>query len=1092
MSEDQPDASVAGDTPRPPTGMSVTDRHLPSPDQPAASAAVGGTSAPPLGFDPGATVEDSGLVTHTVVKVDAAPALGRSAPVIDGSPLPDRYRLLERLGASTAGQFYAGEDRALERPVSVKILESSRSLDPLRRQRFFHEARIAARLHHPGIAPVFDLDQTPGGDLYFTTAYISEMTLAQALSQAQSGAAPDCISSWRQIVTLLLKVGEALAYAHEHAIVHRDLKPAHIAIGTQGEVQIGGWHWAIDLNAPHGPHAPGVVGTPLYMSPEQARGEVADRRSDVYALGAVLFHALTCEPPIFEADEELFWKLKRAVQLPAPLLQRHADAPHHILQCALEALDPVPAKRPADAAAFVQRLLDALERQLTEDVIRMHERRRARRRLSIGLACTAVLALGAGLFGPPVHAWLTRPPVVLQSSFSDDQMPAGLRVLSGWSPMAESQLSDYAVYDGHLRSKGVYFNYLFFDRMLSGRVQVEFTGRWEGTSPAGEISLIWVPNDPFLAKDPTFGSSYLQVGAWDNAFSSIYINDFGKNWMGSRPNVVDFKLQPDRDYRMRFTIDGALYRIEVDGVTICEYRDPSAPPRNGWVGIYTTRAGKRIDDLVIRSDIGPSLPPISSGETLLRHGHAQEAVLEFERIARSTTGQASHEARYRMGLALRRAGRVEEARSVWKEMREPPWSEVAVSQLLELDFLERRHDDAIAGLNRLYQASPDGRALVIQAWTRLLRWAASPKWTDQEGVFERYLALQTALMPQDLPARRAAAGVLSQLGRHQEVLDRFPDCATEAAQALLALGRDAEVVERYPDRLYEGQRARLNLGHLEEVAGGVYGGSQLLALALTGKPEQVLPQARPSKSLAHPLAAAQLGRWEAIRAFAEEREASTAEALSLLTQDRLEEALAQKPTAWCGIGPSILLRLGRADEAQQLAGSATLMIRQWLAVDALARGDAERARSVRNDLADIRLPTNLEDTGWLTELILLPVADQLAGKEDAFKEAVQRVSTQHPMRWGAMAWHAAKFIDGSIDLARLRGLSVQPVRSALESICRAAHAELAGQRQEALSHWRAYAALPYQQRLWCNLAGDPAVDHFANWRIQVLTATSTP
>ena len=134
-----------------------TDAYAPSPQ----SALDPGPAPAAKGFDPNATIEDPELGTRTVVKASAARALGREAPRADGSQLADRYQLIERTGGTAGGQAYTGKDNALERPVAVKVLAASRALDPMRRQRFFHEARIAARLRHPNILPIYDAMMRP-------------------------------------------------------------------------------------------------------------------------------------------------------------------------------------------------------------------------------------------------------------------------------------------------------------------------------------------------------------------------------------------------------------------------------------------------------------------------------------------------------------------------------------------------------------------------------------------------------------------------------------------------------------------------------------------------------------------------------------------------------------------------------------------------------------------------------------------------------------------------------------------------------------------------------------------------------------------
>ena len=213
--------------------------------------------------------------------------------------LPDltgtRYELVEPLGRGGMGAVYRVTDRALGRDVAMKVL--SGAADAASLARLEAEARILAQLEHPGIVPVHDVGTLPDGRLF----YVMKLVRGQRLD-----ARADRRDSVSERVRLLIRVADAVAFAHAHGIVHRDLTPANIMIGAFGEVLVMDWGLAITEATtrqpaqpaqpapPAQPAQPVVAGTAGFMAPEQARG-AADARSDVYALGALLAWSLAPE-----------------------------------------------------------------------------------------------------------------------------------------------------------------------------------------------------------------------------------------------------------------------------------------------------------------------------------------------------------------------------------------------------------------------------------------------------------------------------------------------------------------------------------------------------------------------------------------------------------------------------------------------------------------------------------------------------------------------------------------------------------------------------------------------------------------------------
>jgi Flp pilus assembly protein TadD len=374
------------------------------PDQNDPASAPGGllatTATPPVSADTGPTEETDPVVT--------APGL----------------EVLGEVGRGGMGVVYVARDPAMNRQVAVKVLQPRYRNSPTATARFVAEGQVTGQLQHPGVPAVHQIGQLPDGSPFLTMKLVRGDTLADRL------AAP--ASDRGALVAAFLQVAQAVAYAHSKGVIHRDLKPANVMVGQFGEVQVMDWGLAkVHSESPPEPGArasgatvaqslvetdrssdPGsytqagsVLGTPAYMSPEQAGGEIdkLDERADVFGLGAVLCEILTGHPPYRDRTADAVRLRAVRGQLDDAFARLDGcGADPELIDLCKRCLSPEREARPrngGEVAAAVSAHLAAVE-----DRLRRAERDRAaaearvaeqrkRRRWQAAVAVTAVLIL---------------------------------------------------------------------------------------------------------------------------------------------------------------------------------------------------------------------------------------------------------------------------------------------------------------------------------------------------------------------------------------------------------------------------------------------------------------------------------------------------------------------------------------------------------------------------------------------------------------------------------------------------------------------------------------------------------------------------
>lgn len=344
-----------------------------------------------------------------------------------------RYQFIDQVGRGGIGEIWRVFDSHTQRSLAIKLLRTSFRDQTAAIERLRREALLTGSLQHPGIPPVYEHGQLDNGEFYFSMKLVQGETLEELLS-AQREETYDPIEAlgWFE------QVAQAIAFAHALKLVHRDLKPHNIMIGRFGEVQVMDWGMAKRLDqtqelespvAPHDtynfsisetPHAAeltsagDIIGTPHYMAPEQARGQLeqVDARADVFGLGVILYQILVGERIDQDIDpQQIVTRRAAGVLEPALARLREQDAHVELAKLCQHCLRPEPAERPSDAgvvAAAVSNYLVNAQRRVTQMEIERAkqelQRRENRRRQQVLLAA-AMGIMAVALAGMFAFAW---------------------------------------------------------------------------------------------------------------------------------------------------------------------------------------------------------------------------------------------------------------------------------------------------------------------------------------------------------------------------------------------------------------------------------------------------------------------------------------------------------------------------------------------------------------------------------------------------------------------------------------------------------------------------------------------------------------
>jgi len=308
------------------------------------------------------------------------------------------YEILSAIGAGGMGEVYEARDNKLGRNVAIKVLPEAFAHDHDRLSRFQREARMLAALNHPNIATIFGLEECDGVD-YLVMELVPGQTLSERLKLG-----PLALEEALKIAT---QIAEAMEAAHEKQVIHRDLKPANVKVTPEGRVKVLDFGLAKAFDAVAEPSSSGaatltsmgtedgrILGTPTYMSPEQARGKPVDKRTDIWAFGCVLYELLAGQRA-FQADT-VSDTLVRVLERDPDWKALPAATPVKVQNLLQKCLEKDVNRRLRDIGDGRIELLDAVS-SITQQQVSPDERFKVTRRGAIGgLAGAAAVAAGVG------------------------------------------------------------------------------------------------------------------------------------------------------------------------------------------------------------------------------------------------------------------------------------------------------------------------------------------------------------------------------------------------------------------------------------------------------------------------------------------------------------------------------------------------------------------------------------------------------------------------------------------------------------------------------------------------------------------------
>ena len=975
-----------------------------------------------------------------------------------------RYKFLSVIASKLGSSVALHWDQYLCRNVVIKTQYVDQ--DEQDRERFLSECRISAAFEHPGIIPIYDIQNSPG-KVRLAMRKVEGKTLSDWLAGEYPGKGLSKKKANR-VIQIFLEVCNVLEFVHSKGHIHRDIKPANIMVDEFGKVFLIDWG-----SAPSGEAAQWA--TPTYMSPEQANGEEVDCRSDIFSLGVTLFECLFGRPPLPKSQREELFERRRNGEIDLPTPGERSRVPEPLIAICLKAIAKNPQRRYATARQLANDLanfqaglaVSAQPDSISDFAMRWFARNRST------LIKSTLVAIPFVILCAVLYQLLLRDVAKWGSAIFKENFD-GSDWSNRWGMMARPDwISKNGGIAYPLRALG--WESIFLQKMFSGPIAVEFdcfvAQATPGEPPPSDVTLIWAENGAVDGFQDNF--TLMQFGAYSNELAIVAQNSKSLNSSSSGTSVVNFspyRLQRGKTHHFRVEIEGNLVTMWADRKRILR-TELLVPLQNGWIGFWAGGGlgNKIFDNVTVYSrGVAERVPATTLGDYHLTLGNLEEAAGEFARISASHPhSPIGQEATFKHGLALWRSGDQDRAITTWGQLTDDRFAlDAKILQLARL-FEERDFKRFIPEFQATAAQFPLEKNQKLQ-----LFWASCAR--DVPGSL---MSLSDASALLNLTENHKDCSLAVNLGRHSILsgLEDFKTIRTELGGRsgislvyLHKMGLHNEIFQR-PAQTLSCFSAKKN----SKLFTADYEGARSIAnLGAQWQAEICLNQN---------------GLEETERLFPNEK---LTRRYLLLENKKYEELLKEQPDD----PQSVFYALQGLGRAQEILDNPTMsqelkpLARYFLLFEKYRSGDHATALqeylATQADLASKVLP---HSEMWFEHTLMPAFLLAHSGQPD---EAMQRLrafssNPHNQFRNAQIPWFFLRYLTGEISAEEF---TKQPTTARLEArktLADALRAELAGDKPTALAAYQTYAAMPNHKK-----DNTIFIQHFIDWRLAELSSSA--
>ena len=969
-----------------------------------------------------------------------------------------RYEIGNLLGKGGGGCVYKLRDHNMNRTVAVKVMPSQNAEHESLIKKFINEALIASQLDHPNILPVYDLDISDDGVVYYTMKRVEGVPLSVIGGDSEGLSITNNIDNIDEIINIFIKVGDAVSYAHSLDIVHQDIKPSNIMLGAYGEVRIVDWGTAVDLKREER-RVGSLFGTPVYMSPEQSRREGADKSSDIYCLGSSLFHVLFKRFPVWRDDQEDFWIAKRKGIIDPLTDDEQRAVPAPLAAICFKCL----ASDPKDRYAHVEDLVQDLKNYQAGSTVNVYDysiiellgywsRRNKQPLLWFAMVCLVIC--GAMLYAYQQHqrelaGW--GEPVFIENFDDPDTWRDNFIVESGTYKVTEGRL---------VTVQGPAF-FFYFNKRIQGPAAIEYEGEMLPGSPPCDLSVVYT-NDIY---DPKRSRYLLQNGAFANSCSMIL---GPKGRLDYSPNVLENGVR----YKVRAEIDGEFIRLFLNDQLICS-NQLDFPLSSGYIGVYGYYYDKAFDNIKVFSKNVPEVTGIiETGDLLHENGLLQQASERYEKISHSHPGTViADEALYKQALCYYELGKPKEAFLIWDTLGHSEYA-IDINFYRWAEMAKRgEYEGALTQMENLYErVTPQEKRKIQEKWATNMSAAVRDRRYD---LIRRFLRFRRKHFPNDQIYGLEVMDALVAIGAGEEVVAMFPNQDMVMIRAMGSMGLHNEIVEKYPN-MRDGCAYALNFaGRHQEVIKGY-------------------------KDISHSYfdALVALGRIEEARTYFSKTESRTVNSNTqrLNELDMYQGVFNTDPEKNVdGLRGALRARLysgdyqGFLDDFRELnkdkndVSEQEFDARMCKALDRIIQGKAD-LEELDETLALASHSVAVSYTRMFTTYLLRDVLAHLNGDEEPLKVTLQKIWDERKRYMGMKLWHATGLILNHIERDEFMQQPTSMHAVSEFEFYKGLREELYGDKQRALKHYQTFKATPAHKRF-----RSVARNLYVDWRIAELS-----